>query len=179
MNIKMLKAAIAGLILSVSGLANAGIIEYDFEFQLAGETYLTGSFIAEDLNFDNFIRDEELISLSFANDSYSLVDHIFNVDNQDNFNFSITSELFLLGGYSHSGTGQRWNSAGTGFAFEAGSACAGILINASFQGCDATPATSLVQVTSSVAVPEPTTIAIFALGIMGLVSRRSLLVNKK
>jgi len=178
MYLKQLTAAFAALALSVSGFANAGIIEYNFEFHLNGESYLTGSFIAEDLNFDNLIMDDELVSLSFANDSYSLIEHSFNADNDDNFNFDITSELFLLGGNSYTETGQRWNSGGTGFAFEAGSNCAGILLSGDFQGCDASPASNIFQVTSSVSVPEPSTLAILAFGIIGLASRRSKVISK-
>ena len=169
----MLKAAFAGLIISVSSFANAGIIAYDFEFQLNGGTYLTGSFTAEDLNFDNLIVDDELISLSFYNASFSLDNYVFNAAISDNFNFDLNANEFLLGGNSFSATGQRWNaSGGTGFGFEAGNACAGFDLDGFFQGCDAQPATNIFQVVSAASVPEPSTLAIFALGIMGLASRR-------
>lgn len=164
--------AFAGLVLSVSGFANAGIIAYDFEFQLNGGTYLTGSFTAEDLNLDNIIIDDELIGLSFYNASFSLDNYVFNAAISDNFNFDINANEFLLGGDSFEGNGQRWNFGATGFGFTAGSACAGLVLDGSFQGCDAVPATNIFQVVSVASVPEPSTLAIFALGIMGLASRR-------
>ncbi|RVU35405.1 PEP-CTERM sorting domain-containing protein [Rheinheimera riviphila] len=165
--------AFAGLVLGVSGLANAGILAYDFEFQLDGETYLKGSFTAEDLNFDHFFRDEELISLSFWNDTLALHNYRFNPTVDDNFNFDIMANAFLLGGNSFGDEGQRWNRrGGPGLGFGAGSRCATISINAMDQGCGATPATTLTQIVSVDSVPEPSTLAIFALGLMGFASRR-------
>jgi hypothetical protein len=172
MNLKMLKMAFAGLVLSVSNLAFATIIEYNFEFQLDGSTYLTGNFTAEDSNFDNLIVDDELISMSFSNDSYSTIDYSFNSIIDDNFNFDLTAEIFSIGGISFEEGGQRWNVGAVGFSFEAGSFCAGFHLDGNFQGCDAIPATDIIQIISAVSVSGPSTLAIFALGIMGLASRR-------
>lgn len=171
------RAIIATVFFTISNFASATLIEYNFEFELNGSTYLTGNFTAEDLDLNGFINDEELINLNFSNAFYATNNYVFNAAIQDNFNFDILTNEFILGGNSFSDTGQRWNASGTGFGFEAGNACAGFDLDGSFQNCDARPATDIVQTTYLVAppatsVPEPTSIAILALGILGLASRR-------
>ena len=65
MNIKMLKAVIAGLVISVSGFANAGLINYEMEFTITenvsgsfggitGGSILLGSVVVDDSFGDNF-----------------------------------------------------------------------------------------------------------------------------
>lgn len=164
------------LLIVLSSQASAAIIAYDFEFELNNTSYLTGSFEAEDVNLDDFIRDDELISLSFSNGSLSSNNLAFDAGIQDNFNFDILSNLFVIGGNSFTETGQRWNAAGSGLGFESGSRCAGFYIDGSFQGCDATPATLIVQTVTSttVSVPEPTSILLLAFGLLGArLTRRS------
>lgn len=166
------------VLIALSFQTSAAIIAYDFEFEfeLNNTSYLSGSFEAEDVNLDDFIRDDELISLSFTNGSQSLIDHAFDATISDNFNFDILNNLFLLGGNSFTEAGQRWNSDGTGFGFQAGSSCAGLDNDGSFQGCDASLATLIAQTVTgtTVSVPEPTSILLLAFGLLGArLTRRS------
>ena len=153
-------------------------MEYDFAFQASGESFLTGSFSAEDLNNDNFIRDDELISLSFSNDTYSIEDYSNTSTSWAtlNFNFDIRAAAFVYGGTSTSRGGQSWYLVnGVGLGYGKGSGCAGFAYDGTFQGCIvADPWTGFAQeeVETFATVPTPSTLAIFALGFMALAARR-------
>lgn len=224
MNIKMLKAALAGLILPVSGLANAGLIFTEVKAELnatiPNNTYsesILDSVFAENNNItDNLgllisqsieldIIDSKNISLIYShsykgnNDgllqsyslggSYATFDYfassttIVYIDFEDiitgnnafgikgltllgDFSNSLGSS-FTLGAFSGSTSytltaGQTYN-----FTFNFDSDISGLI--SSFDRTQVSTANFRFETTS---VPEPSTLAIFALGIMGLASRR-------
>ena len=171
-----LRATLFSVGVVICNFANAGIIGYDFAFQASGESILTGSFSAEDLNNDNFIRDGELVSLSFSNDIYSVESYSSSSATWDslNFNFDIGATVFSLGGDSYTDSGQSWNFSGVGIGFGAGSGCAGFSFDGAFQGCAFMMWSEYDQavVETSLPVPTPSALAIFALGFMALAARR-------
>ena len=111
-----LRATLFSVGVVICNFANAGIIGYDFAFQASGESILTGSFSAEDLNNDNFIRDGELVSLSFSNDVYSVESYSSSSATWDslNFNFDIGATVFSLGVDSYWIVGRVGTSAALG-----------------------------------------------------------------
>jgi len=172
MNIKMLKAAVAGLVLCVSGFANAGLIVGDVYFDNDGISWeYVGSFQVNDgpdywleleqVMFNGLDAAEEVFGALANNMLYAistvdngLVNHLANYDGwgQSNHVFSedIVVDINGNGAYNYEGQGQ-------------GDWSAYIMDHNN---------TNVNYVFQSTSVPEPSTLAIFALGIMGLASRR-------
>jgi len=193
----VLKAGFAGLLLSLSGLANAGLIELNST---------TGTVVGDTLDFDGVT-----ISLSgggidnsapFADatgvrnsttDGYPTAnDIVFTFDGPvDNVSFS-----FEPWGLSGPGRGDLWvevfngaTSLGVQEVVEGGfhteslvsfGAMTSFVVNNGCSAASGDSSCSWISNYSSISfdpaqVPEPTTLAIFALGALGLASRR----NKK
>ncbi|MFT6417898.1 MAG: hypothetical protein ACJA1K_000161 [Cognaticolwellia sp.] len=203
MNIKMLKAAVAGLVLSVSGFANAGLIYdngvgvnnadtgyytsnvrsfqiYD-DFTLASDSTITDVFFQMGLtsgNFDgsfsftifNFLAGSgvgaQLYTQTLNSGDYSASLNSISSHPSGPFydiNFDIPSLDLSAGNYELSFYG-----LGMDFRIPNVSSGNGFYQNSSFISGD----TPFALFDNSVQVPEPSTLAIFALGIMGLASRR-------
>ncbi len=215
MNIKMLKAAAAGLILSVSGLANAGLIGIDidgtageytlvsssswtlgYEFSLSADSSVTGlgffdiDGVYGDTTVGLWTSSGTLLGTVNTNSNtvteVSTNNGLWSWEFMD-FNLLLSAGDYIVGSWGVSGmdyfytdsdsiienvlefADDRYSSTGANFAFPNtvdGGATIGYL------GAN-------IMFDDSTSVPEPSTLAIFALGIMGLASRRSLLVNKK
>lgn len=203
MNVKMLKMTIAGLVLSVSTFANAGVI-LDFEDVAVstGANSIGGDRLSNGFTFDSESDHTHLANNSFDGNSGStflVVDgfvgtNSLNIYQTNGDTFSISS--FDLG---------EWNSGG-GLAtsiniigFLVGGATINTTLNidgilsvagsnnfesfnlgwSNLESISFSAATgsgssywAIDNIDTSSAVPEPSTLAIFALGIMGLVSRR-------
>ena len=206
MNIKMLKMAVAGLVLSVSGFANAALIteatdagetmetafnltggvtsisgsisnDVDvFRFSLASNTIFTISAISSDFDMnllvfnglgqgiagnDDLNRDGGCGIGLFGFDScltlsLSAGDFFFAIGDNNVYAYDALDNLIM-----HNDSGILASPTATSFAyFEHSTGAGSYTVNFS-------TATS-----SPVTVPEPSTLAIFALGIMGLASRR-------
>jgi hypothetical protein len=203
MNIKMLKAAFAGLVLSVSGFASAGLMEFIPPNDLTGTVYTTNSNDAwaggRGLVFE-MLSNETIFSLGLYHDLTN-IDLFYELSQVTSLNGKVTtgqtvlrsgnaltttnglgwidfgiSELTLMAGnyyhleFSFSGAGNNnffYNNRDVAFS------------NGNFANIEGTssgdtsntvmPALRFNEVTS---VPEPTTLAIFALGMIGLASRR-------
>lgn len=210
MNCKFLKVFFAGLVLSVSSLANAGlIVEYDYS-PASGTTlnasYTASNYVASGLTLNNAantanafgnhfyhngwdatfnankyyeatISNANLFtfdSLSFALENTSGTSTYWLRSSLDGFaadlatgNFSgglvtnFSSDLSTLGGIN-APVSFRWFIASTTTAGFANHECPGA-------GCNFVDVGQDLQF---FAVPEPSTLAIFALGLMGLISRR-------
>lgn len=189
MNIKIVKAAFAGLILAISSVANAGLLSFDgiivddtevdhWFFTVTNSGTFTFDVLAYEDDgtdfFANGIDNDQLDSYIylFANNasgaligsdddggdgtdgSLSSVD----LDSLMSFDLNIGSYLFVIGSYDLSELDAR-----NGFNTDNSGDRAG-----SYR-VTVSSATGTAQINS---VPEPSTIAIFALGIMGLASRR-------
>ena len=207
MNIKMLKAAVAGLVLSVSSLANAGLI-FDSGSSTTNIGGLCGACGPVDTHtiFDDFVLTDSINSFyldwdaSFYNSasgfdvsssvrisiwdnanadmlfstlvSYSALDLIStNVIIGPNTNSTVGTTLsgvaLTAGDYWISFSGTNMHFGGTGNAFQRGLADLGNGTSTNHNGNANFRISTLTN-----KVPEPTTLAIFALGIMGLASRR-------
>jgi hypothetical protein len=223
MNIKMLKASLAGLVLSVSGFANAGLITVE-SYDITNTNLSThGSW--QHTYDGNMTLDGT--SYDYTNGSGTLNDGIIGTtdDNTHLFNSSLNSVITLFfsetvtlsnfnlysfanGGnsipgnisdinihynntlYSLASTGFGGPSGGNANAHEAfdvsGSVLDGLALDQLTFSINTNTLTSYSSYYSisevevfgeasgqgNVSVPEPSTLAIFALGIIGLASRR-------
>ena len=191
MNMKMLKAALAGLVLSVSSFANAGLISFTYDSTVGSGTTMPGVTEGESLNF-NLVLD---------NGGTTVVSQTWD------FSDFVSLDVTTSGGYSFSSFG-----AGSGsFTTDAGGNVVGMSDWRTWQqasGFDSITGdisnaawwlngrnnvlrnmenrkgvydanVSAINMPSSWSVndasnsvPEPSTLAIFALGMIGLASRR-------
>jgi hypothetical protein len=188
MNIKMLRAAVAGLVLSVSGFANAGLINFDYTGPGASDvdsaTTTTVSFtVLDDLLIDDLNVYVEL-SGGWTGNNDLWLSHL-----------GTQVQLFSSPGTDGDAAGDMDslfddealnlpiapNKTGTFQAIDLLSSFDGLSLagmwTLSITDSSQFPDEGDVLVTwairgTAVPVPEPSTLAIFALGIMGLASRR-------
>ena len=176
MTIKMLKAAVAVLILSVGGFANAGLIEGDLYSDHSGIQWeYVGSFDlvnGPDWNgstpyngIDAAILNFGTLSVGqFALSSNKMADYIDIADFEVNHmawydSYAGRSGIFEFSEsvVANAAGGSTFDAVGDISAFVSDSGNVGENYNHVFK---------------SASVPEPSTLAIFALGIIGLASRR-------
>lgn len=221
MNVKMLKTTLVGLVLSVSSIANAGLITNgDFEAGLSNWTTLnsglssdnvtvfileagpTGSYAnngissgpservlfqdflvpildvrSASFSFDFFSDNSNPLDSAFYNNATS-AGNIFRIDivnaSTDVFATSSMFELFVdLGNIGSFNTVTYNNNSLTTFLNSHSGETLRLRIandESTFPWDTGVDNVSFDAVTTS--VPEPSTLAIFALGIMGLASRR-------
>jgi hypothetical protein len=179
MNIKMLKAAIAGLVLSVSGFVNAGLITFDtnstpgitlgggMEWNATGGGHLFDNYYnsTSSIFFDT---DTYVTSFDLNNkpwEGYSTATNItdYQIFAFDVNNVQIWNTLVDLSSY---GTWNNWLTLNVNIA-NVRELKFGPAGNSAWPSID-----NLVINEPSTDVPEPSTLAIFALGIMGLAARR-------
>lgn len=190
MNIKMLKAALTGLVLSISGFANAGIIALESDSRLSG-----ASIINIETNFGCYTRIGNIYNGSgFSIQSTSLTEYCnytnfgqngLGNNSQDpfiiTFDNTISAFGFELGAVNNSmvlfklfdSIGAHLESfsiANTGtapnFFGGFGSGIKRIEVTVDYSILDG------IRFVNSMSVPEPSTFAIFVLGIFGLASRK-------
>ena len=162
MNIKMLKAAATGLVLSVSSLANAGLIIMDEDTEYIGLLTDWGSGL-------NFVNDQWQWNVS-TDSVLSLVSIQDNYTPGDEFALYVDNSLYAWD--SITSVGSYFKGSSTDIFLSQGVHTLTFKLTAS---CCDSGGTNYINFSSLVAVakvPEPTTLAIFALGLMGLVSRR-------
>ena len=168
MNIKMLKAALAGLILSVSGFANAGLM-------------MVGSFETDDgpswgTNPEVYSA-VEAAALIFGGtaDEYriSIID---SLDINDITDTGWYTRIGIGGGHEYADDfSQDLGGAGYGAIDWSADDDISAYTSDNAQGSQYT----MYAWKEAAVVPEPSTLAIFGLALIGLAARRSLLVNKK
>lgn len=202
MNIKMLKAAVAGLILSISGFANAGLITTSYGSNNSGSTggaiYFDLTTNLNNLSITGFDINTSGVS-SFNDFQVWLLTGTTSQGNEDSLSWiqvatgsgtgaglnnattvTLSNSFFLssntLYGFSlvadssfghnyTNGSGSNQNYSNTDLSLALGSAT-----NVPFTGQVYSP--RVWNGSISYDVPEPSTLAIFALGIMGLAARR-------
>jgi len=202
MNIKMLKAAVAGLVLSVSGFANAGMITA-LDFENVNSSWTTGSWnLGWEFSLSSDINVTELGILDIDGDGFSgdyqvgifddlgalLASTTINSGSSlssDNFRYGTISQLFLSSGNNYKISAFVGNELYTD-NFSVSSFL--LAPELTFVNSWYTDSSSFANPTTSggssqfwfganfkydvVNVPEPSTLAIFALGVLGLASRR-------
>ena len=199
MNSKMIKSAFAGLVLSVSSLANAGLIDFN---SMSDVAYLGNSDFTvtsyggpeADTSLTPLIRQEGGISyLCNSTDSNDTSCYSYPTENIIDFDFnlgldSIDVNMYWAGNPNARGPGASITSFDIDgnvletfgysptqtaqYTFDSVADIYSIQTNSGV-----TPGENwwygINSINYTVAeVPEPTTLAIFALGLMGLVSRR-------
>ncbi len=192
MNIKMLKAAVAGLVLAVSGFANAGLITFDDH---AVGSIITDQYLSDGVVFSGWENGVE-VNLTTSN-VYSPTYGIYlgNSDSGTAFPGNRWDEIrmdFISGVdnlsfklYSHGSNSITFNAYDISNAIiETIVMSSGPWGNVNFSSTNITRVSALqpddnwywamdeVSFSPTASVPEPSTLAIFALGIMGLASRR-------
>jgi len=184
---KILKAAIAGLVLSVSCFANAGLINYDVILTADSDFTAFGGGLSGDEFYGTFSIDDSLVGGGIVSDpaltgsllffNLNIAGTIFSDATAVNFNNALRFNNGPLLDISFDLTNSNGDSLNVFTAFEGTSRWSAF--EASTQGEVSGNTFGVSVVFNKTSVPEPSTLAIFALGIMGLASRRSLLVNKK
>lgn len=187
MNTKMLKMAFAGLFLSISGFANAGLIFLDADTVSTGSALESSTLITSlgAVNFLGEIRstaDDDLIAAGS-------VGNVFDIGGNSNalftFDFDVTSITFIFGGnlgvFNMIAKDMLGNTVDSFFTNNTGDGAPagpitlkGVGIRSLFWEDPGFSFAAIdnVSITGVTEVPVPSTFAIFALGIMGLASRR-------
>ncbi|WP_339723926.1 PEP-CTERM sorting domain-containing protein [uncultured Paraglaciecola sp.] len=173
MNTKILKMAFAGLVLGVSGLANAGLIgstvtvtnTYESSiFDGPTDVLVQSGIVSELTEFG------DLWDINIDDDSIDMV-----------CNYSQCNDLIGFDEYLFEGL--TWGGANFFTGFSMTTNTTGLIVNALMptstslylsMELTAMPIGSVIHIDfqESVSVPEPSILAIFALGIMGLASSR-------
>jgi len=194
MNLKMLKTAVVGLVLSASSFANAGLITFS---PSATSTVSQGT----DLYWDMLSESTSTSSLGAVGE-FNLSDHgdfHFNTNTSDMANIGTGTGGYLFNLGEMIGPNSNWNNNSS---FVGTTAYSGLMnledtgiFGLSFQLAGQTHygwvnisenagtqsilgwgyesiAGQAVAAGVTTSVPEPSTLAIFALGIMGLASRK-------
>jgi hypothetical protein len=193
MKFKFLKAACAGLILSVSAFSNAGLITFNGTASDGDYTSLPGSYTEAGFTLTNNSGSNYFVDNDFSTNLNSWDDDVleFNsltssqatltADGNINFDFSsaflgsfnsaasLTFEGFFAGGGSITQTFSLGLNTRALFNFTGFNNLSSLVISAPTDGMFALMDDLTVSASS---VPEPSTLAIFALGIIGLASRR-------
>ena len=187
MNVKVIKAALVALVLSLSGVANAGIIAVDdWWLQTDGNGGLRQNTTVSDIYFA--VSKQTTFS---AFDTYEAIDGYRFLTTQEAFNlwgFQRVNNPYNLAYYTYHGqggwSGYYWEGKQrTHWAFADSTSTRAMMHSGNYETY--VYGNSFNTYTSSFAgfvmikddlqansVPEPSTLAIFALGIMGLASRR-------
>ena len=199
MSIKMLKAPVAGLVLSISSFANAGLIlEGSTDVTVDGNILIQSDKTVSNVSFGGLSEEGTIPNSAWvwADDNSSDVQFTFSFDL---YGYDVsTAELTGLWGARNSGTvalngvtianpnrnnfsqlDQLPNGSGN---FNVGDNVLTFKLsgNNGNNGNNQNAFRASVQVfAETLKVTEPTTLALFALGMMGFVARHSLSVNKK
>jgi hypothetical protein len=221
MTIKMLKAALVGLVLSVSGFANAGIITSDYlnvndglltqdannNLEWLDVSLFTGMNLSTKTELTPYINDgfrlataSELLGLYVSSGVDNVISyengirtHLYGTDNSEFYNVlttagksNLTSLFHMLRGDTNAYVGNSWihgilvdeNNNGNHYLgrlrIGVTTSAAHVNTNSDIWGTSnvSNGAVGAYMVREINSVPEPSTLAIFALGMIGLASRR-------
>ncbi len=169
MNIKMFKAALAGLVLSVSGFANAGLITEEINFTFESGATFIGSIEIED-DYSSITSVDGLL-LGGTNNYNSVFDVMWwGAGNAVDHNSDGNLNDWLYGSNFVDYIGLSWDQSASisnnAFTLTIINEGSGVYYSGLITFDDKIVEQRVSQ------VPEPYTLAIFALGIMGLAARR-------
>ncbi|GAA5134494.1 PEP-CTERM sorting domain-containing protein [Thalassotalea piscium] len=186
MNLKMLKAAIAGLVLSVSGFANAGLItettEQTIDYQDFSFNWGVSDWLA---NTDATLTIEVQADLGYsdpsAGENFDIILESINLGTHGLFESGLNgwTNLSATSGINAWHVARDFNLTSSQMALLLSDNLFQLDINFN-QGVDTfygklnniSPFVKVSLDYASTSVPEPSTLVIFALGMMGLASRR-------
>jgi len=183
---KMLRVALTGLVLSVSGIANAGLIEFIYTGTGTG-TIGGQAFNNSFITITEYSDTDQIQSCGPTCVYINSITSTVSIDNVGSFEFITDTRTFNNNGrlgFSRSSGADLFNIFDVG-SFDMASALAPVAGTPSFLQWSRTPVDTTGGVLSFddartsgtfearlSTVPEPTTLAIFALGIIGLASRK-------
>lgn len=192
-NLKMLKAAVASIVLSVSSIANAGLLlEVDLTVEniitinaTSGKSLVdasgsdtTGFYLANFFGAGTNALSDQLISgnlTSYLNTSENIPDLYRHINTDTGLNvWSYTDDaqsLFEIDQIAFSGQAS-WTVSSDAYNNALNNASSGDIYFAADDINDIPNAQILGTWSTTTNVPEPSSIAILALGILGLASRR-------
>jgi len=187
MNIKMLKAALAGFVLSVSCLANAGLIQNTYNGPTGNDVDTDPASTFDIIITDNYVISDLNVQVAFGNSNYwsdislflsngtTTIELMAALENDEQGLFDVTFDDSALSNLPSIGDViGEYKSAEVLSAFNnqniSGTWTLSILDEFEPDEGDTLISFNIIATTTS--VPEPTTFAIFALGIMGLAARR-------
>lgn len=183
---RTIAAAAVAAGLGIADAANAQAATYSIAWTGSMGYSLTGQFSFSDaLVGTGAIDESDLIDFTFSvflngafQGQWNLGSPLGAGAQPFNFNFDTITETFLVGGAASGPTGQLWNMEelsgaecgypGVGFA--SGPVKEGVCVNDYWQGPIVVNngSTNLVATRLRAEVPEPTTLALFSIGVVGL-----------
>lgn len=166
--------ALAFMLFFTATTASAQIIGYDISWTGSSGNTMTGMFSYDDSDAaDGFVRDRDgdLVSLMLTSADYNLSwTWDGSADDPFNFNFNVQSESFPFSGIVSSTESQWWNGTNSGIGLGVQGNDGRLFLIIDGRPTEATQ--SLVVTRKELEVPEPTTLSLLGIGLLGVAFAR-------